>query len=163
VLIGSILCQSVLYSSLDSLRYGRPWAVIFVLLVIFLIFFFLLVNYMLSNYIKVAVFRLECTLRHVRFVWGRLRVVTASLLDLILCDLKYSQVFGEIFHGEGVLGWKVFDLLHRVHSRIKLGENFAKLDVIKFLYIYAFSGSRYNYLPPLKSLKIRSWRRKRVL
>jgi hypothetical protein len=91
------------------------------------------VNYMLSNYIKVAVFRLECTLSHVRFVRGRLRVVAASLLDLILCNFKYSQVLGEIFHREGVLWWEVLGLLHRVHSRVKLGEYFAKLDVIKFL------------------------------
>ena len=88
----------------------------------------------LSYDVEVRVLRFERTLRHVAHVGARFTVVTSPLLDLILRDLKYTQVLRQIFHCKTVLWWQIFDLLHGEHASIQLSEYFAEFDIVEFLY-----------------------------
>ena len=145
-----ILCESVLYTSLNSLCNRLTTFFIDITLdlaiasIIFsglalgaaplLLFIFLLMSVVLADYVEVRVFRLECALRHVAQVARGLRVVTPTLLNLILRDLKDAQVLRQIFHCKRIFWGKIFDLFHGEEPRIEFGENLSKLDIVELLY-----------------------------
>lgn len=86
---------------------------------IFLLFFMRVV---LTDDIEVAVLWLERTLGHVGNIRRSLTVVrpTSLLFDLVLGDLKDSEILGQVFHGEGVLRRKVLHLLHGKEAGVEL-------------------------------------------
>lgn len=120
---------------------------------------FLLVSIVLTDDIKMRVLRFECGLSHVAQIRRGLAVITTSLFDLILRDFENTQILRQIFHCKTVLWWQIFDLFHREHACVELGEDLAELDIVEFLYKDKYRGS----LPPLNSLKILNCSKNRVL
>lgn len=135
-----------MHATFDALPYGSPALLhlqqhgVFVgvlrrihLRIILLLILFLVCVGVLPDHIEVRVLGFESTLRHVGQIRRGLRVVTPPLLYLVLRYLKDTQVLSEVFHGEGVLGWKVFDLFHGKKPCVELRQDFPKLYIVEFL------------------------------
>ena len=86
----SPVCDQFVAASLGALAYWL--ASLPGVMLVFLLFF---QGYVLSDHVKLALFRFESALRYIRYVgwsiWEFSTSTTSSPFYLILCDFKYSQ------------------------------------------------------------------------